>query len=94
MRGCAAPWAEPAATFAWRRHARRQAVPEVGEGGLTFAPVMVEAVQPWPAAVPRPSAQAERPTIEIVLGAALVRVPPGADLAMLQVVLAAVRSLL
>ena len=55
---------------------------------------MVEAVQPWPAAVPRPSAQAERPTIEIVLGAALVRVPPGADLAMLQVVLAAVRSLL
>jgi transposase len=84
----------PQQLFAWRRHARRQAVPEVGEGGLTFAPVMVEAVQPWPAAVPRPSAQAERPTIEIVLGAALVRVPPGADLAMLQVVLAAVRSLL
>jgi transposase len=82
----------PQLLFAWRRHARRQPGQETGDGELTFAPVMVEAAQPWATAMSRPTDQAGRPPIEIVLGATLIRVPSGADLATLQAVLTAVRS--
>src|SRR5215204_2289580 len=77
--------------FAWRRHARRR-VEEAGDGGLTFAPVMVEAVQSCAPTLSRPPVQAERPTIEIVVGAMLVRVPPGVDATTLHAVLGAVRA--
>jgi transposase len=81
----------PQQLFGWRRHARQQAE----ENGLTFAPVVVASAQ-GRAGVSRRSAPpvpAMASAIEIMLGTALVRVPPGADVAMLPAVLRAVKAL-
>jgi transposase len=61
--------------FAWRRDARRQAE-EAGDSGMAFAPVVVESGTPiWsPGRGPR--------WIEVVIGAATVRIPLGADIAL------------
>jgi transposase len=67
--------------FGWRRATGRPAA-EGDEVGLAFAPVVVDAGQPN-----------GRPTIEIVIGTATIRVAPGADLATLQAVLRAVKAL-
>lgn len=78
--------------FGWRRAARRRAKEDAGVRGAAFAPVIVETA---PACVEAPIAPArpERsPVIEIVIGAATVRVPPGIDVASLQAVLRAVRA--
>lgn len=72
--------------FGWRRTARRRA----DDGTAAFAPVVVEA------APQRASASQVRsdgsPVIEIVIGAATVRVAPGTDAASLQAVLRAVMA--
>lgn len=69
----------PQQLFGWRRSARW--APQ--DGGSAFARVVVDAASP----LSRGGA-----VIEIVLGAAAVRVAPGADAAMLVTVLRALRS--
>jgi transposase len=78
----------PQQLFRWRRDARQQAAGR-GEGGLAFASVMVEAPSFPSAARPAGSGMV---AIEIVIGATLVRVPPGCDLTTLQTVLQAVKA--
>jgi transposase len=78
----------PQQLFRWRRRARA----ESGESRPAFAPVIIEAVgrcSDVPTAPGRPGGSA---TIEIVIGAATVRVPPGIDPASLTEVLRAVRA--
>lgn len=69
----------PQQLFAWRRAARQQGAPGTRER-LAFASVMV---------APAGSGVA---TIEIVIGATTVRVPPGTDAVTLQSVLHAVKA--
>jgi transposase len=71
--------------FGWRRAARRRVAEESEAKGSAFAPVIVEAT---PSCAEAPIA----PTIEIAIGIARVRVPPGIDLATLTAVLRAVRA--
>jgi transposase len=78
----------PQQLFAWRRHARQRAAPGACDGGLAFAPVLVEPTEHCKG----PTGRSARPSIEIVIGAMLVRVPSGADATTLQAVLAAVRA--
>jgi transposase len=71
----------PQQLFAWRRNASRK----TRRGAMAaFAPVVV-------ATPPQRSKQA-MPAIEVVVGMLTVRVPVGADLATLQLVLHAVRA--
>lgn len=76
--------------FGWRRTAR-QASEEANAKGSAFAPVIVETAPPCPAAAStfRPE---QPPTIEITIGIATVRFPPGIDAAILAAVLRAVRA--
>ena len=77
--------------FGWRRAARRRVAEE--SEAKAFAPVIVEATPSCAEAPIAPAAHAERsPTIEIAIGIARVRVPPGIDLATLTAVLRAVRA--
>jgi transposase len=78
----------PQQLFGWRR----AAAPVTGEHGPAFAPVIVEGAPSRASAVP-PSAGSGMPAIEIVIGATIVRVPPGADVATLQAVLCAVKAM-
>jgi transposase len=71
--------------FSWRRHARAKAE----DSGLAFAPVVFEECR---AAKDAPTARAVPGVIEIVIGAATVRVAPGTDAASLQAVLRAVMA--
>jgi transposase len=78
----------PQQLFGWRRAAQRRAA---GESGVAFAPVIVESSRPGPAvagALARPSDGV--PTMEIVIGAATIRVWPGSDAGTLHAVLRAV----
>ena len=70
----------PQHLFTWCRQAKQQA----GERDLAFAPVIVANDTPRP----EPVAAAHAP-IEIAIGGALIRVPPGADARMLTVILRA-----
>jgi transposase len=84
----------PQQLFGWRREARRrarrQARDEQGEaGGAAFAPVIVEEALSRSAAPAAPNGTA---AIEIVLGAATIRVAPGTDAATLTTVLRAVKA--
>ena len=75
--------------FGWRRAARR-ASEDANAKGLAFAPVIVEAAPPCPAAAS--TSRSEQPaTIEVVIGIATVRFPPGVDATILAAVLRAVR---
>ena len=77
----------PQQLFGWRRAARGW--PESGAGSA-FAPVIVEAAAPSGAAsMVRPGGS---PVIEIVIGAATVRILPGVDAATLTTVLCAMRA--
>ena len=76
----------PQQLFGWRR----AAAPVTGEHGPAFAPVIVERA-PSRASGVQPSGALSM--IEIVIGAATVRVPPGADVATLQAVLCAVKAI-
>jgi transposase len=79
--------------FGWRR-AARQASKGANAKGSAFAPVIVEAAPPCAARAS--TSRAERPaTIEIMIGIATVRFPPGGiDAAILAAVLRAVRMAL
>lgn len=67
----------PQQLFGWRREARRQAGAD-GPEGSSFARVVVDAAS---------AAATDHAMIEIVIGAALVRVPPNADAATLKMAL-------
>src|SRR5215470_12055938 len=69
--------------FAWRRAWRQQSDSGVAESSAAFAPVLVD-----PAASLAPTLL----LIEIVIGAATIRIPPGIDVATLQTVVRAVRA--
>ena len=75
----------PQQLFAWRRNAARPDERQTYRGAMAFAPVVV-------AAPPQRSNRATTPAIEVVVGMLTVRVPVGADLATLQMVLHAVRA--
>ena len=76
--------------FGWRRAARRRE--QAGAKGAAFAPVIVEAT-PRAEALVASAARTERPSvIEIAIGIAVVRVPPGIDPTTLTTVLRAVRA--
>ena len=78
----------PQQLFGWRRVAQRRAE---GESGVAFAPVMVESSRPGPTVaggLARPSGGV--PMMEIVIGAATIRVWPGSDVGTLHAVLRAV----
>jgi transposase len=79
----------PQQLFAWRRDARGGEAAS-GAGGMAFAPVIVEAGRPSGDAAIAPARSGRLPVIEIVIGAATVRIPPGTDAATLQTVLRAV----
>ncbi len=72
----------PQQVFAWRRQARHPAAPARGDAP-SFAPVVVGPVK---------EARPKGAVIEIAIGAATVRVPPGADAATLKAVLRAVKA--
>jgi transposase len=84
----------PQQLFGWRGDARRHVAQRRGsEGGVTFTPVMLDATMPDarpPAATALPGSAAGM--IEIVLGAATVRVGAGTDFATLTKVLRAVKA--
>jgi len=78
----------PQQLFGWRRAAQRRAE---GASGVAFAPVIAESSQPGPAvasALARSSGGS--PMMEIVIGAATIRVWPGSDAGTLHGVLRAV----
>ena len=75
----------PQQLFAWRRNAAGPDEGKTRRGAMAFAPVVV-------AAPPQRSNRATTPAIEVVVGMLTVRVPVGADLATLQMVLHAVRA--
>jgi transposase len=87
----------PQQVFGWRRKGRRGAGRQTrgdrGEAnGATFAPVIVEQTQPGSDAPVPPSQDGGLAAIEIVIGAATVRVAPGMDAATLTTVLRAVKA--
>ena len=83
----------PQQLFGWRRSTRRPvngAPPD--DGGPVFAPVIVEAAQDSSTTTPMPVRASGPPVIEIVIGAASVRVSRGIDAATLATVLRAVKA--
>jgi transposase len=82
----------PQQLFGWRRNAQGTA-DGAGESGVAFAPVVVVATDPrcsdGAIARARPGGS---PVIEIVIGAATVRVAPGTDATTLQTVLRTVMA--
>ena len=77
----------PQQLFGWRR----AAAPVTGEHRPAFAPVIVEGAPSRASVVPPLAGSGS--AIEIVIGAATVRVPPGADVATLQAVLCAMKAM-
>jgi transposase len=77
---------------AQRRAKRRAANEEWAAHETAFAPVVVEEALPGLAAPVAPNEGGEHSVIEIVIGAATVRVAPGIDAATLTAVLRAVRA--
>jgi len=87
----------PQQLFGWRREARRRARRRAAndEGaahGTAFAPVVVEEALRRSEAPVAPNHGGGTSTIEIVIGAATVRVAPGTDAATLTTVLRAVKT--
>ena len=87
----------PQQLFGWRREARRRmkrtaASDEPPQHGTAFVPVVVEEALPNLAAPAAAKEADDASVIEIVIGAATVRVAPGVDAAMLTAVLRAVRA--
>ena len=79
----------PQQLFTWRREARRV---RACESRVAFAPVVLERPRSRAAVPIAPSHSVSSPAIEIVIGAATVRIPPGSELATLQLVLRAVTA--
>ena len=87
----------PQQLFGWRREARRrarrQARDDKGDmNGAGFAPVIVESVLPNLDVAIAPDRGGGAAIIEIVIGAATVRVSPGIDVATLTTALRAVKA--
>jgi len=78
----------PQQLFGWRRNGRPRVGNAACESRAVFAPVVMDAAQPYAGVAMAPT----HPLIEIVIGAATVRIPPGIDAATLQTVLCAVRA--
>ena len=70
----------PQQVFTWRREARERAAESV-----SFAPVVL-------ATAPVPDTRTEAVSIEIVIGAATIRISPGVDAATLKLVLRALKA--
>ena len=81
----------PQQLFGWRRDARHRAAAGGSAHGLAFASVVVAAPPSCPSAA-RPVASPAVSAIEIVIGVMTVRVPPGTDVATLQIVLQALKT--
>ena len=79
----------PQQLFGWRRNASRGAAADAGAHEVAFARVIVGSPQ---RSVARPAAEAGVAAIEIVMGATMVRVPLGIDVATLHAVLRAVKA--
>jgi transposase len=73
--------------FGWRRVAQGRAQGGSDEGGSAFAPVIVDAGAAYPQVPIAPVCSSGSPVIEVLIGAATVRVPPGSDAVILQAVL-------
>ena len=78
--------ATPQQLFGWRRDARRAMTrrrlgDRTGGSSSAFAPVIVEAAQPRTQVPIAPAQLSGSPTIEIVIGSAIIRIPPGTDAA-------------
>ena len=86
----------PQQLFGWRRDARRAVTRRLGDrtGGSSsaFAPVVVEAAQPRTQVPVAPAQLSGPPMIEIVIGSAIIRIPPGTDAATLATALRAVKA--
>jgi len=87
----------PQQLFGWRREARRLARRRASNDGgaargTTFAPVVVEEALPISRTPSGPDPRGGTSVIEIMIGAATVRVAAGIDAATLTVVLHAVRA--
>ena len=82
----------PQQLFGWRRAARQQTEGDAGENGAGFAPVIVEAPRSHADGPIAPAWPGGSAKIEIVIGAATVRVPAGIDAVTLATVLRAVRA--
>jgi transposase len=81
----------PQQLFGWRRQAERQAAAS-GERGVTFAPVLVDTGRACSSMPVAAEHRGGASLIEIVIGAATVRVGPGIDPVELTAVLRAVRA--
>ena len=80
----------PAVQFTWRREVQRV---RAGASRMAFAPVILEAARSCADAEPMaPGQSVGSLAIEIIIGAATVRVPPGTELAALQLVLRALTT--
>lgn len=82
----------PQQLFGWRRQARQGVEGEVDENGSEFTPVVVEACRLQLDAPNAPAASGGSRMIEIVIGAATVRVPWEIDPVSLTTVLRAVKA--
>ena len=83
----------PQQLFGWRREVRHRAESSrTYEGGAVFAPVIVEAPHAHSDALTALAAASDIPVVEVVIGAATVRIPPGIDAVTLATVLRAVRA--
>ena len=87
----------PQQLFGWRREAqrrarRRAAIDEAAARGQAFAPVVVEEVRRRSEAPIEPDPSGGTTAIEILIGAATVRVAPGIDAATLATVLRVVKA--
>ncbi len=84
----------PQQLFGWRRDVRRRSTRRQSNDAaeMSFAPVLVETGGPHAGPPVAPSCPTATGTIEIALGAAVVRVGPGTDLATLTKVLRAVKA--
>jgi transposase len=69
----------PQQLFGWRRESRQRAESEADERGLAFTPVIVEASRCRSGASIALAVPSSTPMVEIVIGAATVRIPPGID---------------
>lgn len=82
----------PQQLFGWRRAAQRRAEHGADESGSAFAPVIVASGGMCPDVPIAPACSGVSPVIEIVIGAATVRVPAGIDAGTLARVLRAVKA--
>jgi transposase len=84
----------PQQLFGWRRASRQGAVGGSCESGFAFAPVIVEGMRSGRSLPTAPGDEGGSALVEIAIGVATARVPPGTDAATLTMVLRAMRALM